>query len=359
MASSFRSPSEEDLLAEAEVVIQGAVRHRLRVSLRPSDYHERNLDALDLVGDIRLRLMQKLRALAQGETSGEINNFRDYAAQVTYNRIADYLRSKYPERTSLRNCLRRLLDKSDGYAVWPSDSGELMCGYVGWQFSTPKARVEAIQALKHDASGLPRQVLPGSSRGEMSAEQWRQLVEGIFDHLGGPLELDDLVAIVSPLVGVADIPESARDDDPDEAGAEAIPSSGPSPYSAWLTCERLKLFWAAFLRLLPWHRVSYFLNIREWDPMCLPMYGIATVEEIGRALELKPEQYQLLAQELGLTSAPPGTGADGGAHFVRFWNHLPLDDNLIAKVLGVSRAQVIGYRDKAKGRLARSLRASL
>jgi NAD(P)-dependent dehydrogenase (short-subunit alcohol dehydrogenase family) len=48
------------LLEEAETVIRRVVRSKLRVTLRSEDYREQNLDAIDLLGDIRLKLIRKL-----------------------------------------------------------------------------------------------------------------------------------------------------------------------------------------------------------------------------------------------------------------------------------------------------------
>jgi DNA-directed RNA polymerase specialized sigma24 family protein len=107
-------------LEEAESAICRIVRRKLRVTLRNDDGREDNLDALDVLGDIRLKLVRKLR---QPEEAA-IDDWSSYVATVAYNCCNDYLRAKYPEHSRLKNALMRLLQKSSGCAVWTSSEGE-------------------------------------------------------------------------------------------------------------------------------------------------------------------------------------------------------------------------------------------
>ena len=47
-----------------------------------------------------------------------------------------------------------------------------------------------------------------------------------------------------------------------------------------------------------------------------------------------------------------------GQKFVIYWKYIPLEDNSIAKILGVTSAQVIAYRNKGIERLRRQLRGT-
>ncbi len=134
MATETDGSLAATLLEEVDSVIRGAIRRKLHVSLRANDSREQNMDGLDLLSEVQLKLLAKLRQSGDaGVGAGEIKEFRAYAATVAYHCCADYLRAKYPQRTSLKNCLRRLLDKTDGYAVWTAVDGELMCGFAGWR----------------------------------------------------------------------------------------------------------------------------------------------------------------------------------------------------------------------------------
>ena len=75
-----------------------------------------------------------------------------------------------------------------------------------------------------------------------------------------------------------------------------LTSSDPGPYSVWLTTERLKLYWAAVLRLLVWHRCAYLLNIRDGDLEALPFYGVASFEQIADSLEFTDAHFATFTQ---------------------------------------------------------------
>jgi DNA-directed RNA polymerase specialized sigma24 family protein len=348
------------LLEDADPVIRGAIRRKLRVTLRPSDYREQNLDALDLLGDVRVKLLHKLGQFAEIDRAG-IAEFRSYAATVAYHCCADYLRAKYPQRTSLKNCLRRLLDKADGYAAWTSRNGDVLCGFAGWQGGGAAATAEQVARLRTSPERLLEHVIPRASAQNISATDWLRLLEAVFDQAGGAIAIDDLITIVAPLTGVEDVADLYEQQEQEEDGGSAldrVASRSPDPYAARLCVERLKLFWGAVLQLLPWHRAAFLLNLRDGDLDALPYYGVVSIEGIGEAIELTEEQMRILERKLRLRPAPAEPGVKLGQRFAGCWQYLPLDDNTIAALLGVTRPQVIGYRNKAKERLARSLKGA-
>ncbi len=350
----------EDLLNSVDSILRNVVRQKLRVTLRTNDFREQNLDGLDVLQDIRLKLIRKLSGEpGEGEDSS-IQEFTAYAATVAYRTCSDYLRAKYPLRTSLKNSLRRILDGSREFAAWEGASGELICGYPGWKNPSFKTEPAKVMELRNDPYLLPREALPHTSAENMKATAWKALLEGVFQHIGGPLPLDDLIAIVAPVVGKEDVPDLDDSEDADEESNDLtfLTSRDPGPYSAWLTTERLKLYWAAVLRLLVWHRCAYLLNIREGDLEALPFYGVATFEQIGNSLEFTDPHFLRLSSELAVTEAAPAH-ASGGRRFLFFWKYLPLEDNVIGVVLEVTRAQVTSYRNKAKERLKRMLKGEL
>jgi DNA-directed RNA polymerase specialized sigma24 family protein len=356
-------PTREQLLEEAEPIIQSIVRKKLFVTLHKSDFREQNLDAFDVLGEIRLKLLQKLSGGEADPGEEAIGDFRGYAAAVAYHTCADHLRARYPERTNLKNCLRRMLQKADGYAAWSAPNGELLCGYVGWQnqpFKLDKAR---IATLEGNPGALPPSALPKRATTHLTLEEWLALLDGVFQHVG-PLPLDDLVSIVSSVLGVSEMVNASHleNDEGDVAVVDTIPSADPDAHSKWLHQERLRLFWGAIQQLLPWHRSAYLLNLRADDLDALPYYGIASVQQIGDSLELRADQLDTIWDELLLESTTRRAAAESRDPFERFailWRYMPLEDTVIAKLLGVTRPQVIGYRNKAKERLARNLKCLL
>jgi hypothetical protein len=354
------SSSIELLLKDVDSVIRNAVRQKLRVTLRANDYREQNLDGLDVLQDIRLKLIRRLSAPEAAAEAASIQQFTAYAATVAYRTCSDYLRAKYRVRTSLKNCLRRILDKAADYDAWEGGSGELVCGYVGWKNPSFHTNTAKIHELRSDPDRLPRECLPEGSADNMDWPEWKQLLDGVFQYVDGPMPLDDLIAIVAPIVGMEDVPDASQEGDGDDEDREfeVLASQEPGPYSVWLTSERLKLYWAAVLKLLVWHRVAWLLNNREGDLEALPLYGVATLEQIGDALELTEKQLGTLGRELA-AAEPPSQRLTLGRRFLFFWKHLPLEDNVIAAVLEVTRAQVISYRSKAKERLKRMLKGEV
>jgi hypothetical protein len=359
------------LLEQADPVLRAAIRRKLRVTLRAGDSREQNMDALDLLGEVQLKLLAKLRQGDRDQGNGEaaghgaIEQFRSYAATVAYHCCADYLRAKYPQRASLKNCLRRLLDKADGYAVWTSADGELMCGFVGWKTGRAAASAEKMRELQHNPHALPAKVLPNRSGktgvGAIAAKDWLRLLEATFDFVEGPLAMDDLLTIVAPLTGSEDAPQyddGSADEEDGQSALDRLAAQTQDPYSQRLTVERLKLFWGAVLQLLPWHRAALLLNMREGDLDVLPYYGVASIEAIGEAIELAERQMTTLEQEVGLGPAS-GSTRKIAERFAACWRFLPLEDTVIGQVLGVTRPQVIGYRNKARERLARLLKGSM
>jgi hypothetical protein len=95
----------------------------------------------------------------------------------------------------------------------------------------------------------------------------------------------------------------------------------------------LQELWREILELQPAQRASLLLSMRDESGhsalTLLPGVGVATVSEIGAALEIPAEA---LAQ---------------------LWPRLPLDDLRIGELLGVDRKRVIGLRRFARERLKR------
>ena len=246
MAAEMDKSLTATLLEEVDPVIRGAIRRKLRVTLRAGDSREQNMDGLDLLGEVQLKLLAKLRQGGGDVGVGEIKEsgireFKAYAATVAYHCCADYLRAKYPQRTSLKNCLRRLLDKMDGYAVWTAADGELMCGFAGWKVGRAAATTEKVRELQQNPGALPEEALPQGSAEGLNGKDWLRLLEAVFEFAEGPVAMDDLLAIVAPLTGVEDVPEYDDQSGDDEDGVSAmdkVAARTQDPYSVRLTVER-------------------------------------------------------------------------------------------------------------------------
>jgi hypothetical protein len=107
---------------------------------------------------------------------------------------------------------------------------------------------------------------------------------------------------------------------------------------AWQVEKRIFLqrLWEE-VQLLPLaQRTALLLNLRDASGAgCLalfPAVGVANLRQLAAVLELPLEEFAAL------------------------WNQLPLEDAAIAKLLKLTRQQVINLRKTARERLARRLR---
>jgi hypothetical protein len=90
-----------------------------------------------------------------------------------------------------------------------------------------------------------------------------------------------------------------------------------------------------------------------------PSAGIASVNEIESLVAFKQEQYALLWSKLEVEAhgGPPlASVSDPHRRFAVIWDRLPLEDEVIAAVMGLDSGQkVINLRMVAKNHLAKVL----
>jgi hypothetical protein len=143
------------------------------------------------------------------------------------------------------------------------------------------------------------------------------------------LLFDDLVRLAAELWDVHDLPM------PDSAQPQF---AAPIPADALETRQYLEILWQEILVLRSEQRAALLLNLRDPgqpDVMAvLLLAGIATLDALAGAA--------------GMTAA----------ELTALWSELPLDDLRIAARLGLTRQQVINFRQSARFRLARRMAKS-
>jgi hypothetical protein len=351
-------------LARVTTAARGVLRRKLNVTLRPEDGRPENQDALELLGDINLRLLQKLQSQAIRPDSREIQNLDFYAQQAARNACAEYLRGRFPLRALLKNRLRRFFRSQISYAEWELD-GELVCGFAGWRNRPEyKPRTEKINAALADPSKLAPQAWPRKNFDQFHLSDWELVIEPMLDALGCAIELDDLVSILAPRLAVKDVlpitgTPSAEEDDPLETATslESLARQA-NPDAEIFLRELLGRLWRSLLQMDLRKRCAFLLNPPAMEVELLPAYGIAGIREIALALDLSDAQLSTLFAALPLDEAALAfvqTAPDNIARFAALWNHLPLQDALIAKVLRLTPQQVINQRMLARRILSREL----
>ena len=313
---------DEDFVRDIEAieasVIKPIVRRKLNVSLFPGDAGIRNQDGLELVRDIRLRILTELEARKQSGNDS-IRDLSAYAATITFNACHNHFRERYPRRASLRNKLRYLLTHHDALSLWRDPAVGWLCGVSAWEGRTD---VSARQPIDSDLSQV------GTER-DTSAT----LLKKYFIDRGGPVIFDELVNEVAIANGLIEPTEISTD-----LNDNLCPIVDPSVRADTLVelRSRLAALWEVMLELPPAHRKALLLNLRDESGdnllAALPLTGAASIRQIAGSLELS---FEDLAE---------------------MWNSLPWEDNRIAEHLGITRQQVINLRQTARAKLIRGMR---
>jgi hypothetical protein len=313
--AAYLSAEDEDARSlELERILSTQVQPRVRAVLNvylrtewPLAVH----DVDDIVGQVTLRVLRKLRAAILLEEES-VQNVEAYVTTLTKNAARDVLRSRSPARTRIKSRLRYLFSHDPRFALWVHE-GVTLCGLAAWSERAdyePQLDVlrRAVAAAGHSASD------PG-----------REVIAAVLTAVDKPLRLVDLV---SALVGT------------EPGGDRSSTHEGLAERQGDVLEARqyLQVLWRE-IRDLPLHqRIALLLNLREPESgnavRLFVSVGIAPLEEIAAALQMTLEQLGAL------------------------WDDLPLDDLRIATHLGLQRQQVINLRKAARKRLARRMKKS-
>ena len=268
-------------------------------------------EAEEIAATVILRLIRRLHDIADNDAHA-IGRFDDFVARLTYNAIYDFLRSRFPQRTRLKNRLRYVV-RNDHRFTWRVSGSDIVVALASW-------------GSRDDVSRRP-----SISRRDASAPMLRQQNTGdalaaALLRIGAPMTLDDLAAMFAELWGVSDgMPAPWHDQ-----------KSGSDPERDLEMRRSLTSLWREVAILPPRQRAALLLNLRDCEGLnaiaLFVVVGAATVPEIAAAAGLTPERMW------------------------EMWDDLPLDDLTIGDMLGITRQQVINLRKSARERLARRMR---
>ena len=283
-------------------------------------------DASDLLNDIVINLVSRLRQLRHDPAQDTIADFRSYVAGTAYNACNFYLRQKFPRRSRLKNRLRYLLSHDSNFALWSGPSG-LLGGLAMWRDRPEHASGKLLESIRQDTGEWIQTA--GLTRVSIDRADLTALLKALFQWCKSPIKLDELVNIV------ADI---CREKDQPNVSLENVLNLAAATVGFETLLEQqtnLQLFWREVCELPRRQRVALLLNFRDdWGQeltSLLPFTRTATIEEIAQALE-----FPL-------------------AEFLKLWNKLPLDDMAISQLLDATRQQVINLRKSARQRLQRKM----
>lgn len=324
----------------AEPIIKGILRRRVYVRLSRTEsvrQSQDEQDAEDVRGEVIVQLLTRLHGLKSNPNSEGISNLRAYVAVTTYRTCDKHLRQRYPQRWRLKSRLRYLLTHQPGFALWQIDDGEWWGGFAVWQ-EGKKASIQSgrLQQLRDHPQTFAQDALGGEDARRMSLAD---VVAAIFDWVSQPVALDDLVGVIADLQGIRDETATSFAGNDDDGNGYVLERVGDQRMTVDAEVDQrvhLQWLWTEIRQLPPRQCAALLLNLRDAQGRgviaLLPLTGVATMRQIAKALDMPAEK------------------------FAQLWNDLPLDDETIARHLGVTRQQVINLRKVARERLLRRTR---
>jgi DNA-directed RNA polymerase specialized sigma24 family protein len=248
----------DELLAQlitvhAEPVIKGVIRYKLHLS---SHRATQRAEADDLYQEALLQLLAQLQRFRKQPGGHPIADVRGMAAVIAHRTCSGWMRRQFPERHALKNRLHYLLTRQRGLALWQGEDGRLVAGFAAWQGQKKTASAARLGELS-DVEGLPAHVrLLKSGR----PQELAGALAAIFEHLGGPVEFDELVRALAALLGIRDQPFESL---PEHEDANTFPPAAAESDHAWQIEKRIFLqrLWEELQQLPPNQRAALLLNL--------------------------------------------------------------------------------------------------
>jgi len=285
-------------------------------------------DIEDLVGEIYLKILRRLRGLKQSPNEDTIKDFRSYVAVTTYNTCTDYVRVKYPNWYGLKKKLRYALAHDPDFAIWEGTGRQRICGLAQWRGQERLVNCGWINEARMNTDWCIQ-------RGP--ADDVIDLLRAVFTSAKAPILLEDLVSLVAGILRIAVCPDG-NEVQLEYLKPAQLPAGYIDPvYKQWQR-ECVNLLWNEIVQLPVRQRVAVLLAARDdghssviliFSEIC-----IASIREIARAVGMSANEFAQILPKL------------------------PLDDNAIGKHLGVDRRRVITSRLSARRRLVRRMKST-
>lgn len=318
------------LTDHAEARIKNIIMARLYAYF---NNYERHPDFEDLYSEVKTKLVTYLEELKAASTIRPCKDFRGYVAGIAHNACNDYLRQMYPARTRLYKQVRDLLQAHSDFAIWKAkdenNKSDWICGFTSWQ--EVKSTSKATGWLQRFYEN-PRPIIEALAQGiDIQLMELDDLLAAIFNQVGEPVGIDDLVSVIADIKGIRDLPALSFDSDEDEL-AQNLSDARIRIDTVLEMREPLARVWEGLCQLPRDEFKVYILYAHDTggeDLITLFLAAkIVTAAQVAEALDLSIDQFQ----ELWL-------------------NRLPLDNESIAKELNIKIERVYKLRFQAGKRL--------
>lgn len=292
------------LLVHAAPRVRKILRRRLGLFVTAQGVNEQNIEAEDLYQETMTKIAQALHDLSASSGQAEINDFSKYVNRVTVNVCIDFLRSKSPERTRLKDSLRDLFKRHEELVAWAYQR-EMLCGFVTWRntgktfFSEKQPADLGGRMDSFRAARFPHEDIKNAPITQVIAE--------LFDWIGGPIEIDALVAMMAVLLGLQEQRIESLDNESRTSQEAHFVASAVRTDSDARTKELLALLWDSVRRLPAAQRDAFCLSFEDLDGQdlftLLLSNGVITVNGLARDLNRSVEEIIILSEKVPMDTA--------------------------------------------------------
>jgi hypothetical protein len=345
------------LFARMDAKARDVVEKRFGVRLDSASSGEKQQAAWDVYQNATVKILKAIQTAHIEDPAG-------YSATIARNSCRDYWRLRNPGWADLKGRLSRFFRKQPAWMMWQTTGQPgWICGPSMWR-EKPLASASRVSELIEQPRRIASSALPRLELlDHLDAAAWDRLLRGIFEYLEAPARLDELVSIAGVLFGVKGSREMAFDElaSPEDGRTWEPPAPEPRADDRLVIVQQLRRLWDE-IKSMPKRWVLPFLlnppvvkgpkgTADRGEVAVFTSCGIAGVAEIEALIGFSDAHYELLFRELNLAPA-----ADPRLRFAAIWNALPLEDGLIARLMGLDSSQkVINLRMVAKNHLAQSL----
>ena len=310
------------LMQEAnEAIIQPILKRMLTDAARQDSSDRSHLEDLCLA--VQASVLNKVHKVRESEDEEPINDFSAYVAVVSYNKVNEYLRKKYPQRYKLMNRLNYALKRHPSLKKWADrdHKDKVWCGFAAWQLQARSRDNNRLRRLRQDPHVFALEVYPNQ---DIATINPADILLAVFSWVGQPILWNELIKIMVCLWDVKEVPPlTVSGDEPDHGVVNNL-----------LANCGLDIYWQAICTLEPNERQALLLFADENGshlPELLEWCADVSLAEI--------------AQKMGMTER----------ELAEIWNGLPWQDEKIEDWMRVSKGYPARLRMKAKKKIKKFL----
>lgn len=300
------------------------LRRKLGLYVSGLGENRRDPDAEDLYQEILVRVVQGLRRKKLSARDVDIENFRHYVIRIALNVCIDYLRSKSPARTRLRDSLRDLFNRHKDLAAW-EHNGELLYGFAIWK-NTSKSN---FAHQTDDEIEKKAETFKDARFGyeDLGTARLSQVATEIIHWIGGPLDLDTLLKVVGYLLHTKEPQLESFDQQREDYYERVSPAERLTTDSFDKSGELLTRLWEA-VSSLPAEQRNIFAFGFE-DEFGRDLFTVLLTEGVVTLNQLA----QIFQRSVG--------------EVLELMQRMPMDTAAITEVLQISRETVYKRRFRA------------